>query len=596
MKKSPIFVVILMIVVSNSLTGLIIKGNNLFTSRGVFYVGGDGPGNYSFIQSAIDDASNGDTIRVYDGIYYENIVVDKMLKIMGNGSNFSIIDGGYADHKHVVHITANEVEFSGFGIKNSYMGHEYGGIGVQSSNNKIYNNSCWDNLYGLILFNGNNNIIKNSFSNNKRNGIYIKSSGNIIYKNNCHNSLEKDGIWLYICTENIISSNMCSNNDKNGIALYQSDNNQIFNNTCNNNVLYDGILIYESSNNEIKNNILFSNNDEGIGVSYYSCNNTVVSNKISNNNCGIDIDYYSENNTILENIIGPNNGIGLESFCSNNIMYHNNFVANTENALDEGSNNTWDSGYPSGGNYWNDYIGSDSNEDGIGDTHYSITGGTSQDLYPLIYQWGENLPVASFSYFNNNKTFDASNSYDRDGVIISYEWDFDDGSFGLGLIIVHVYNNSGTYNVTLTITDDKSYEDNITKTIEVELPNQPPGAPIINGPNSGKIGKTYSYTFISEDSNNDDIFYYVDWGDDSIENWIGPYSSNEHIELNHCWNEKREYTILARVKDVHGAIGNWSEFKVTMPKNKLTNYNQNLLNWIFNHFPNVFPILRYMLG
>ena len=57
-----------------------------------------------------------------------------------------------------------------------------------------------------------------------------------------------------------------------------------------------------------------------------------------------------------------------------------------QNAFDVCSN-TWDDGYPHGGNYWSDYTGSDNNNDGIGDTPYTVPDGSNQDHYPLMYQW-----------------------------------------------------------------------------------------------------------------------------------------------------------------------------------------------------------------
>jgi hypothetical protein len=79
------------------------------------------------------------------------------------------------------------------------------------------------------------------------------------------------------------------------------------------------------------------------------------------------------------------------------VIYHNNFVGNTIQAsVDSASvSNAWDNGYPSGGNYWSDYNGTDlyngpyqnvTGSDGIGDTTYSIDANNT-DHYPLMYLW-----------------------------------------------------------------------------------------------------------------------------------------------------------------------------------------------------------------
>ncbi len=104
------------------------------------------------------------------------------------------------------------------------------------------------------------------------------------------------------------------------------------------------------------------------------------------NNAGILI--HTPYNTIFNNNIEKNNYYGIcviEGY--DNTIYHNNIVDNTYQAFDVIANSTWDDGYPSGGNYWNDYTGTDENEDGIGEFPYP-TGNSSADNYPLIHPYG----------------------------------------------------------------------------------------------------------------------------------------------------------------------------------------------------------------
>jgi parallel beta-helix repeat protein len=323
----------------------------------ILYVNETGSGGaFTKIQDAINASKDGDTIFVYNGTYYENVIVDKRVNLIGNGSKTTIIDGGWQDHQDVVTILVNRVNMSGFRLINSYMGHEFGGIGVHSSENRIFDNYCLNNLYGLILWGGQNRICNNSFSNNQRDGIFVKSSGNIIENNTCSNSFDRDGIWLYICTDNIVSNNTCSNNGKNGISFYQSHNNYLFNNKCNNSILYDGILIYESSNNTLWKNTLSSNKRAGFALSHFSDNNTLTNNHITENqigvrifdNCSINSVHY--NNVILNTLYG----IYLSGSSSNRV-HHNNIIDNENQAYDDRSDNYWDDGYPSGGNYWSDF-------------------------------------------------------------------------------------------------------------------------------------------------------------------------------------------------------------------------------------------------
>jgi hypothetical protein len=97
--------------------------------------------------------------------------------------------------------------------------------------------------------------------------------------------------------------------------------------------------------------------------------------------------------------------------------------------------------------------------------------------------------------------------------------------------------------------------------------NEPPSPPSINGPNSGRIGIEYTYTFLSTDPEGSDLYYYIDWGDGQNTEWIGPYPSREEIKINHAWEHQGTYTIYAKAKDTLNAESDWSWFEVTIVGN-----------------------------
>jgi PKD repeat protein len=113
--------------------------------------------------------------------------------------------------------------------------------------------------------------------------------------------------------------------------------------------------------------------------------------------------------------------------------------------------------------------------DGIGDTPYVIDE-NNLDRYPLMNPWGSGTPVANFSWspsvpeVGELVTFDASASMPIGGEIISYEWDFGDGSRASGKIATHKYASIGTFIVTLNVTDSEGLWDIKQKRIEVKAP------------------------------------------------------------------------------------------------------------------------------
>jgi hypothetical protein len=99
-----------------------------------------------------------------------------------------------------------------------------------------------------------------------------------------------------------------------------------------------------------------------------------------------------------------------------------------------------------------------------------------------------------------------------------------------------------------------------------ERANLPP--PTITGPSSGKAGVATNYNFITTDHDEDNVYYFIDWGDGTNSSWIGPYSSGEQITKSHTWSTKGKYTVKAKAKDTNGYESDWATLTVTMPKIK----------------------------
>ena len=95
-----------------------------------------------------------------------------------------------------------------------------------------------------------------------------------------------------------------------------------------------------------------------------------------------------------------------------------------------------------------------------------------------------------------------------------------------------------------------------------------PESPSIDGPLTGQPDVVYTYQLSTIDVQGDDVYFYVDWGDNTNTGWLGPYYSGEQIEVNHTWSKRGLYTISAKAKDTKGKESAWTTLKVSMPKSK----------------------------
>jgi parallel beta-helix repeat protein len=212
-------------------------------------------------------------------------------------------------------------------------------------------------------------------------GFYLSNVTNITIRNMIITDFAY-GIFLGDSSSNTLSNNYMAKNLK-GIYLSSSTDNTLSGNTIVNNM--NGVYLYNCSGNVLSDNNLLSNQNKGIYLDS-SDNNTLSGNNMDGNQCSIFLSYSSNNTLFRNNATNSQYGIFLH-YSSGNRIFHNNLLNNLHSANVEESNNTWDDGYPSGGNYWSDYLtkypnATEIDGSGIGNTLYTIDP-NNIDRYPL---------------------------------------------------------------------------------------------------------------------------------------------------------------------------------------------------------------------
>ena len=305
---------------------------------------------------------------------------------------------------------------------------------IGTSNNTIVNCHVSNTgFYGITLHNSSGNTITDcELTNTQSKGITLRehSSNNVVERckisrscfpffldhanynliNECEIESSRHGIYTFRGSYNIIT--MCNLTNAGGIYITGSNNivanctsirggcgidvcgyNNIVENCTSSLNYYWGVFLCLGGNNTLRNCHIEENRVVGIRF-WGGIGNEIINTTIRKNPYGIFMFYGGYDNIIREcNISQSSYGITILSPSKNNLIYHNNFVNNSRQAYSNRVNQ-WDDGYPSGGNYWSDYVGEDhfrgpnqniSGSDGIGDIPYDFEYG--EDRYPLISPW-----------------------------------------------------------------------------------------------------------------------------------------------------------------------------------------------------------------
>ena len=422
----------------------------------IIVVAKDSNGDYEKIQYAIDNATAGDKIRVWEGTYEEEIVVNTKLSIIGNGSTDTKIDGGSNDD--VVDVRTSNVTISGFRIVNSGSGARDAAIRVyRVSDCKISNISIDNCDNGLYIYDSNSiTIVDISISSNSEHGIYSRQSNDIRLCNLTLFSNNDDGINIYNGRNIIIEQTTSYSNggdgifisdsinislktvfcfeNQNGINFWKSSNSAIQSSTMNNNE--NGIHLWEASSIGILSCEIFDNND-GISIEYHSANTTTTNSSFESNKIGISVTGSSRNSICNDSVFIDNDDYGI-------------FVGNNDDYQINARNNYW--GYPSGPYHETD------NPDGEGDT-------VSDDV--VFNPWQDTPkdyfePEAIIDIISPNPALEGNDViFIGDGIcyesIVTYSWTSDiDGEVYLGGSNESMRNNltKGNHNITFKIKDN----------------------------------------------------------------------------------------------------------------------------------------------
>jgi len=324
-------IVFLLVMMSfTSISGIQINENIVIpTYNGnTLYVGGSGEGNYSSIQDAVDNASDDDTVFVFDDSspYYENLIVRKSINLIAENRNTTIIFDSESGN-NCIKIVSDYVTVKGFKIISQ--NKDRGGNGIDISSSKFCN-ILRNEIYGVSY------------------GINIDFSEDInIFNNNIYNNFY--GLVLNPITIRVnISNNIISNNQGEGVICYETADIMFYNNTITYNRI--GIDSISEKNHIYKYNNISYNSEEGILSYVYDV--VIVGNIVSHNgDFGIDsnsggfisknlifnnkeggLSFLGDNSYILDNHIENNSGYGLLSYSRESFIERNNLINNQINA------------------------------------------------------------------------------------------------------------------------------------------------------------------------------------------------------------------------------------------------------------------------
>jgi nitrous oxidase accessory protein NosD len=348
------------------------------------------PDDYATIQEAVDAANPGDTVYIRAGLYQDNVTINKSLTLEGEHRDTTILCGG--GEGDVLHLTASGITIMMLTIRDGNRGiyclgadgariiactvrhHDEDVIKLEDSPNSLIRVCDIIDAYGTEAYHGI--------------GIHMWNSDNSVIED---------------------------------VRLFDNDGGRTINAQWSDGTTFRRVTLFNNAGMFMLGFGFYtveqlSIHDNQQGVYLDGCSNSILRDSVIQSvpGCAIHITFHSHNNLFENNII-EGNGIGVQLLnpdVTGNRFCHNNFIANGMQVTDcapahpGAEAQYWDDGYPSGGNYWSDYTGSDyfhgpdqnlPGSDGIGDTPHQVlaTNPGGFDNYPLM---GDPCPLGAASW------------------------------------------------------------------------------------------------------------------------------------------------------------------------------------------------------
>ena len=477
-----------------------ITGGNFYAKNSIFYENGKISFNLSkiLIENSTFEKNNLSEFINSEGFLNYSIFSNNSIGILIENSTLSIINAEF--------------------YKNDV------GIYINSSDCKISSGNFSENNLSIMI-NGTNNIVEKILIHHNKKGALIYGNENEI--KNCSFWRNEIGIEAY--GENRIYSNNFIYNSKNAI--------EGGNNTWNLSYPYGGNYWHDYPGRDLmKGEGQNISGSDGIGDTPYQINASYDYYPLMQK---CDAAFVPNEKPVARFYFYPSTIFSLET-----IMFFDSSY--DENGYDDII--SW---------LWNFGDGNSSNNRNPMHT-YNIPGnytirlvikdrGNETSTFSLNISVKNIPPYANFSFKENAKSyeiieFNASKSYDLDGYIANYTWDFGDGSIGYGNISSHKYTKPGVYRVKLVVIDNNGSKSEVEK--EIEIVNREPIPDFIFSPEEARAGEEIEFTDISTDMDGEIVSYIWKFGDGNIS-----YDKNP----SHIYEKPGEYEITLIIKDNNGA-------------------------------------------